>query len=1196
MRYRILGPLELLDGAGRPVPLGGSRERVLLATLLLGANRVVSRDRLIDALWGDHPPGSAANALQVNVSKLRRTLASAPGTPGPVHTRSPGYLLRTSPGELDAERFEELATESLPEDGPAETSARLTEALALWAGPVLDGLESGGSWRSDITRLEELRASVLERRIEADLALGCHRELVGELEALVHAHPLREGLRGQLMLALYRSGRQADALGVYRSTRQVLAEEFGIDPNPTLQALELAILNQSPELDPLTDANRVTIAATPLLPAVGPGGTTPLPGRLVARPDVGVVGRTAELESIAEAYKRVVADGDRELLLVSGEAGLGKSTLVAEAARVLFDDGACVLFGHCEEDLAHPYQFFAEALGHYIRHATGEQLSTHIDAHGSELARLVPSLLDRMPDLPASKATDADTERYLLFAATVGMLATISEHRTVVLVLDDLQWADTGSLSLLRHLMATEQVRRMLILATYRDSELAHADALRDTLGTLRRHRGVNRIELAGLDDNAVVSFLEAAAGQTLDDAGVDLAHAVYRETDGNPFFVGEVLRHLAETGAIHRDAAGRWVAEESLERVALPDSVREVVGGRVVRLGRDAERVLSLAAVIGRDFDLDVLARATKTTEDDLLDILDAAEAVALVGELSDAPGRFSFTHALIQHTLYQDLGPTRRARAHRQVAEALEDLCGDRPGPRVGELARHWVAAIQPVELLKAIRYTRQAGDAALTALAPADALRYYRQALDLYGQSGDTDPVLELDLVIGLGTAKRQTGDPTFRDTLLQACRQAADLGDTDRLVAAALANDRGTFSTVSTVDVEKIEILETALDRLPADHPDRALVLATLCSELTIGSPLDRRRSLADEALSIAEKSGDDLVVVRVLNHVHLPLAVPQLLELSLTRATDALTRSQRIGDPVLLCSAASGRRFMAACAGDVAEMDRCLEIKRPLVEQLDQPFLNWVHTLQRATRALIAGDAARAEQLATEALQIGTDGGEPDAFIIYGAQIIMVNLWRGTLDALVPLIEQAITDNPGLPVFVAALALAHAEADRTDETRGLLQDFAGRHFDLPLDATWLTGMIAYADAAIECRDPDFAGPMLERLAPFSDQWLYTDIATSGPVSRSVGDLLTVLRRHDEAEAQFAHSAAASERAGATFFAARTDLSWGRMLVGRRGHGDRDRAHDMLSRALGTATAQGYGNIERRAAEALRQLDT
>ena len=186
------------------------------------------------------------------------------------------------------------------------------------------------------------------------------------------------------------------------------------------------------------------------------------------------------------------------------------------------------------------------------------------------------------------------------------------------------------------------------------------------------------------------------------------------------------------------------------------------------------------------------------------MLDILEAATAASLVRELADAPGHYSFAHALIQHTLYEDLSLTRRVRAHRQVAEAMEDLYGDRPGARVGELARHWFSATRPIDLVKAMNYSRQAGDAALAALAPADALRYYAQALDLYPQATDPDPVLGIDLAIGLGTAQRQTGDPAFRDTLLGAARRAADLGDTDRMVAAALANDRGTFSTVDTID--------------------------------------------------------------------------------------------------------------------------------------------------------------------------------------------------------------------------------------------------------------------------------------------------------------------------------------------------------------------------------------------------------
>ena len=924
-------------------------------------------------------------------------------------------------------------------------------------------------------------------------------------------------------------------------------------------------------------------------------GSVPLPGRLGVRPAVGVVGRETELATITDADKRVAAGEGRQVLLLSGEAGLGKTTLVADAARVAFDAGACVLFGHCEEDLATPYQLFAEAIGHYVTHAPEEQLLAHTEVHGSELAPLVPALASRIRDLPPSKATDSDTERYLLFAAVVGLLATVSQHQPVVLVLDDLQWADKGSLLLLRHVVAAEQAMRVLILGVYRDSELSQSHPLLDTLAALHRQSDVSRIELAGLDDSGVLSFVEAAAGQTLDDAGVGLAHAVYRETDGNPFFVSQVLRHLSETGAIYQDATGRWVTEDSLEKLALPDSVRMVIGARVGRLGQDAGKVLSLAAVIGRDFDLDLLARAAKATEDEVLDILEAATAASLVRELADTPGHYSFAHALIQHTLYEDLSLTRRVRAHRQVAEAMEDLCGDRPGARVGELARHWFSATRPIDLVKAMNYSRLAGDATLGALAPADALHYYAQALDLYPQATDPDPVLGIDLAIGLGTAQRQTGDPAFRDTLLGAARRAADVGDIDRLVAAALANDRGTFSTVDTIDTEKVGILEMALARRSTDHADRALLLAALCSELTIGSPLERRKALADEAIAIAGHNGDDAIIVRVLNHVSIPLAVPPLLESLLAWSADALVRADRVGDPVLLCSAASRRRFAAACAGDVAEMDRCFEIKRPLVEQLNQPFLNWVHALQLATRALIAGDANRAEQLATDALQIGTEGGEPDALIVFGAQIIMVNLWRGTLGDLVPLIKQAIADNPGLPVFVAVLALAYAEAERTDEVRVLLGEFAGAAFDLPLDTTWLTGMTAYADAAVECGDPLFAGPILERLAPFADQWLYTDVATSGPVSRSLAGLATVLGRYDEADAYFAHSVASSQRAGAKFFIAQTDVLWGRMLADRQAIGDTEKARDLLTKAHASAVAHGYGNVERHAAAVLQLLD-
>jgi hypothetical protein len=275
-------------------------------------------------------------------------------------------------------------------------------------------------------------------------------------------------------------------------------------------------------------------------------------------------------------------------------------------------------------------------------------------------------------------------------------------------------------------------------------------------------------------------------------------------------------------------------------------------------------------------------------------------------------------------------------------------------------------------------------------LASLTPADALRYYTQALDLYPQVTNSDPTLGLDLAIGLGTAQRQTGDPAFRDTLLGAARQAAGFGDTERLVDAALANSRGYFSAFGLVDAEKVEVLEMALDCLSSDNPERALVLATLCSEINFGSSLERRRALADEALSVARAWDDNAVMVRVLNHLFLPLFVPQLLQQSLDRTAEALLRAQRLDDPVQLFSAAGWRAFASASAGDVDEMDRCIEIAGSLAERLYQLDLYWAHSIIRVMRAVHRGDTDQAEKLATEALQIGADAGITDGPVFFGA--------------------------------------------------------------------------------------------------------------------------------------------------------------------------------------------------------------
>ena len=446
----------------------------------------------------------------------------------------------------------------------------------------------------------------------------------------------------------------------------------------------------------------------------------------------------------------------------------------------------------------------------------------------------------------------------------------------------------------------------------------------------------------------------------------------------------------------------------------------------------------------------------------------------------------------------------------------------------------------------------------------------------------------------MAIGLGTAQRQTGDPAFRDTLLDAAHRAADLGDTDRLVAAALANDRGIFSAFGVIDDEKVAILEAALEGLRASDAHRPLALANLCEELAWRTQLERRSALADEAIALAEASGDDVTRVRVLNHVTLPLLVPPLLDQSLERTAQSLALAERVGDPALLFWAATMRRIAAACASDFEELDRCLRIAGSQAERLDQPTLNWLQTFSRATRALVAGDADLAEQLATEALQIGTESGEPDAAGIFGPQLMGVAFIRGTMGELVTIIEQSATENPGVPSFVAALALAQVEGGDTDAARHLLEEFASTDFELPSDFVWLTGMTCYAEAAIECRDPKYAEPMLERLSPWSGRLASDAVTSMGPVDQFLGGLATVIGRYDEANAYFAQCSSFCDRVGAKFFAARTDLSWGRMLTERQAPGDIEKARDLLTKAHTGAATYGYGTVERRSADALLLL--
>ena len=932
----------------------------------------------------------------------------------------------------------------------------------------------------------------------------------------------------------------------------------------------------------------VALFAVSWTPATTAVAGVPLPDRLETASSAasfGFFGREREQALLVDAVKHA-AEGSRQVAFLSGEPGIGKTSLCRQVAQRAFELDLCVLYGRCDEDVNVAYQPFAEALSHLVIHADESMLAEHVTAHGGVLVGLVPALSTRLPGLPAVQSADPDTERARLFSAVVGLLASASRDAGLLLVVDDLHWADQATLHLLRHVARSNQLEHVTILGTYRDSELSAGNALSDMLASLRREADVQRIDLVGFDDVEVIEMMEGAAGHEMPEDGVALAHAVRRETEGNPFFTTEMLVHLGEAGLVRQDDTGHWVATDDLYKQGLPQSVREVVGQRVDRLGEDARRVLSPAAVIGRDFDLELLAIVADLDEDRVLDVLDQASAAGLVTEVEGTVDRYSFAHALTQHTLYDDLGASRRARAHRKIAEALETLCGTSPEARSGELARHFVAATKTADARKALTYSQMAGNHALAQLAPADALGWFTQALDLYSQTAP-DEALHCDLLIGLGTAQRQTGDPTHRDTLLQAAAIAKDLGDANRLVHAALANNRGAMSEAGEVDTERVAGLEDALTAVgDNDSADKALILAILCAELAYSDERERVSRLATEALAMVRRLDDPIAFLRVANVVYTAVAVPDNLDDRLSDLADAAATAANIGDLTAGVHAHGSRAVACLQAGNRMGFDEHVDACAVIADQLDQRYERWDATYKRAVRCLLSGDLDAAEELADAALEIGADS-VPEALAVWGAQVYALRAAQGRLAEIVDMFAQAADDNPGLPVLRAALAHIYSELERPHEALAIIDADIADHFaQFPYDVSWLPGMVLLSNVCARSGQHHAAQALYARLLPWHAQVPCSGPTTDGPVALHLGVLATTLQEYDDAERHFAEALDISNNLSAPYWVARTQLEWAELLRRRAEPDDAPHAKTLLTAALEAARTYGFGALEAR----------
>lgn len=918
-----------------------------------------------------------------------------------------------------------------------------------------------------------------------------------------------------------------------------------------------------------------------------------LPARLASAVSSSFVGRGDEHEQLMTAWKAIVAGGSGRLLLLAGEPGIGKTTLAARFASDVYDQDAIVVYGRSDEDLGVPYQPWIEALTQLVTAIPEPVLAAHVAVRGAHLARLVPEFAARLGvDVPSG--ADADAERFVLYGCVSDLLQRVSEVQPVLVVLDDLHWADRATVQLLRHVATAEQPMRVGVLGTFRDTEVSAGDAVSELLARSHREGGALRIGLRGLNDLDVLALLEQRAGHEMTDDGVALRDALLAETAGNPFFVGEILRHLAETGAISQDDDGRWVADPDIRAAGLPVSVREVVGRRLATLGPDTERVLALGAVIGRDFDIGLLAAVAQVEVDTVIDVCDTAVTAAVLAT-TDHHDRYTFAHALIEHTLYDSLSPARRARAHKAIAEALETLLGDDPGARAAELAYHWGAAVQPTDTSKVVHYAQIAGDRALAQLAPDEAVRWYSQALELLDRTAGPDTRRRAELLVGLGDAQRQCGIAAHRDTLLDAARLADEHDHVDLLVRAVLANNRGYASAIGVADHERIAAIDRALERV-GDQPsaDRARLLALAATERTFLVDLPERLDLAEQAVAVARASGDRAALAWALQRPFSSIAHPSTLALRTAWIDEACEIADDGGEPAMQYWAHHAAAIAAVERADGDAVDEHLHRAEAIAVRVPHATIRWSLTFQQACIAGLHGDLDEFERLAETALALGVETGEPDAMTIYGAQLANVRQHQGRLHELIPLMEQAFADTPTLHVYRALLAVAHARAGDIGQTQRMLDEEHAAGFPMPADVAWSTGLALWADAAALVGAVDTAPFLRERLLPHHDQIVTTRISFCPAVCYYLGLLDHLSGRYDDAEQWFTEALQLHERVRSPILIAHTHAAWAALLADRNRDDDHTRARVMVQQALDTATTSGYGYIATDARAALTRL--
>jgi DNA-binding SARP family transcriptional activator len=1168
-RIRLCGRM-VVEIEGRSIAPPGRQGRMLLAFQIANRARALRRDELVEVLWETNPPSNPDAGLNTVLSRLRRVLGPEVLPPGEISLRLPEEAW------IDVELIARRAQQTLQaqkDHRPDKVVELAAEALALMDERLLPGLEA--SWIDQRRReLDELGLSLRRTSVEARLELGGEELEPAERAAqeLIERAPYRESGHKLLMEVLVARGDVAEATLVYDRLRRLLLDELGKAPDPAITELNAGLLDGGGRDTASAAAGGAPLVAT----ESAPPRQVPLPPLLDSLRDEGFVGRDEAMARLCLRWEQVSIKP--RVAVLSGEPGIGKTRLAACFSHRVHRGGGDVLYGRCHEDRL-ASQPFVEALAHY---AGVHDLPEEMPAVAEQLWRCLPALHHLLRGAEPREPSRALQDRHALFEAVAAALRRAAEARPLLLVIDDVHWADAATFELMLHAVQSVKPSRCMFLVTSRDAAEPRAGSLdarwlslSALLGELRHEAEVEHIRLEGLDETETAKLIRARSQMARSE---DFARGLWRRTRGNPLFIEEMLPLVGHG------------QEPDLARVGVPEAVEQAIIRRLERLGDSTRKALERAAVIGPEFTLSLLTAVLGKPweEEEALAEVEELIRYGLLAEVRDKPDTFAFSHALVRETQYGCLIESRLARIHLRVASELaEQAAGGKARVPPAELAHHFYRARPVVEPRRAAEYSIEAAEDAERRAAYAQAGAHYRHAVELLGEA-EADPSEVCDRLLAQGKAWLRAGHlGGARDSFGEAAAIARQTGGAEKLAQAALGF-HGRYTSAGEEDPERIDLLDEALEALdPADSVLRARVLARLADSLMWVDP-DRELRLSTEALRMARALGHPRAMLEALAAQHSALLHTEHLEDRLKLGTERLERARRTGNAEAVVAALRWSIHDSCELGDMRTAKEQYVELAGLADELRQPlFLSYARHWE-CVFAQLHGRLHEAERSADAAFDLATGVSAKDAEMSRLDKRSAIYREQGKLGTLREAIERCAIENPRIPAWWALLALVDAEAGNAAEARAQVDRLlAGDAAALPRDVFWLYALALLAETCALLADASEPASVLYRLLlPYADRHIQVGMDTfPGSVWRFVGLAATASENWNAADDAFTEAERRHDELGSAPLLARTQLNHAQMLF-RRDEGTA-KALRLLGRAKEVADALDLVDVSTRA---------